>query len=277
MRLVARLGAVVHSHCRKNSQKVVMIPSRWSSCLLVAAAASSSTQAFHSSRFKPPAARDFTHLYASSATQVDKSDGDIEKETMEWVRRVVVGWNLCPFADKPLKQGSLHMHTVRGGVEETIFGAVMGEMLVRKDTPGTTLVIAPECYPDDFAKYLRFVNALEEDLMEEYEMHGQVQVAPFHPLFEFAGSGKEGIDNYTNRAPYPIFHVLREQEVETAVDKLGGDASRVWKRNVELLEDMQETLGSEQGVKDAMAGKRDMKAKVDEVLKRHRFKAGDKE
>jgi hypothetical protein len=220
---------------------------------------------------RPPCFR----LFGSSASP-DKSDDDIEKETMEWVRRVVVGWNLCPFADRPLREGALHLNTVRGMDEETILGVVLGEMLVRKETPGTTLVIAPECYPDDFESYLQFVTALEEDLMEEYELHGHVQVAPFHPLFEFAGSGKEGIDNYTNRAPYPIFHVLREQEVEAAVDKLDGDASRVWRRNVELLEDMQETLGTD-GVKEAIAGKANLRGKVDEVLKRHRFKVGEKE
>lgn len=194
---------------------------------------------------------------------------------MKWVRRVVVGWNLCPFADRTIRESSLKLETVRGTDEETILGAVLAEMVVRKDYAGTTLVIAPECFPDNFAKYLEYVNAIEE-ILPEYELDGHVQVAPFHPLFEFEGSGAEGIDNYTNRAPYPIFHVLREQEVESAVDKLGGDASKVWKRNVELLQDMQETLGSEQEVKDAMKGNPSLKEKVDQVLKRHRFSVGDK-
>jgi hypothetical protein len=139
-------------------------------------------------------------------------------------------------------------------------------------------VIAPECHPNDFAMYLSFVSALDNDFMDEYDLHGHVQVAPFHPLFEFSGSGKDGIDNYTNRAPYPIFHVLRESEVESAVDKLGGDASQVWKRNVELLEDMQDTLGGNEGVVDAMRGdSSSLKQKVDEVLKRHRFKLNGKQ
>lgn len=258
-----------------------MISSRWSSCLLVASAGSTCTLpggAASSCLVLPPRRLSQSRLYASSSSS-QLSDDDIESEVMAWIRRVVIGWNLCPFAEKPLKQEKLFMTTVRGTDEETILGTVLGEMVVRTDVPGTTLVIAPECYPDNFEMYLSFVNALEEDLMDEYNLHGKVQVAPFHPLFEFAGSGKDGIDNYTNRAPYPIFHVLREQEVESAVDKLGGDASRVWKRNVELLKDMQDSLGSEGGVKDAMAGSLNpsLKQTVDEVLKRHRFKVSDKD
>lgn len=193
---------------------------------------------------------------------------------MEWVKRIVVGWNLCPFAEKSIRQQQLKLETVRGTDEADIVGSVLGEMMVRKDLPGTTLIIAPECFPQEFERYLEYVQAIEE-LMVEYELDGYVQVAPFHPLFEFEGSGKDGIDNYTNRAPFPIFHVLREQEVETAVDKLGGDASKIWKRNVDLLNDMKESLGSAEGVKDAIAGNVELKEKIDEVLKRHRFTISD--
>ena len=199
------------------------------------------------------------------------SDEYIKKETLSWLRRVVVGWNLCPFADRPLREGTLHVHTVRGTDGITILGAVLGEMLVRKDIPGTTLVIAPECHPDDFEEYLSYIQTLEDDLMNEYDLHGHVQVAPFHPLFEFAGSGVNGIDNYTNRSPYPMFHILREAEVAVAVEKLGGDAGQVWRRNVDLMENLQETMGTE-GVKDAISGKEGTKQTVDEVLKRHRVK-----
>ena len=93
---------------------------------------------------------------------------------------------------------------------------------------------------------------IEDDVMEEHDLHGLVQIAPFHPKFAFAGSG-DGIDNYTNRSPYPMFHILRENEVGMAVDKLGGDASKVWQRNVDLLEGMDEKFGRED-VKKIMKG-----------------------
>lgn len=253
-----------------------MIPSSKWGILLVAAATMPRGAAFHSSgclsraSMNPHRFHGWRRLHSNLASQYPSVE-DIEKETLSWVRRVVVGWNLCPFADRPLREGTLRVHTVRGTDEETILGAVLGEMLVRKDMPGTTLVIAPECYPDDFEEYFSYIQALEEDLMNEYELHGHVQVAPFHPLFEFAGSGKDGIDNYTNRSPYPMFHILREVEVEEAVEKLGGDAGQVWRRNVDLMENFQEKLGVE-GVKDAISGKAGTKQTVDEVLKRHRIK-----
>jgi len=72
-----------------------------------------------------------------------------------------------------------------------------------------------------------------------------VKIAPFHPLFEFSGSGIESVDNLTNRSPYPTFHILREEEVSTAVRKIGGDSSKIWQRNVSLLQTFEEELGRE--------------------------------
>ena len=66
----------------------------------------------------------------------------------------------------------------------------------------TTVVVAPEYYPEELIE-------VEDDVMEKYELHGLVQIAPIHPMFEFAGSGKDGVDNYINRSPYPMFHILR--------------------------------------------------------------------
>jgi hypothetical protein len=253
-----------------------MIPSRKWSILLVTAATTPQVAAFHSSCCLSRASINRHRVHGlrrlhSTVSSHEITDENVEKETLSWLRRVVVGWNLCPFADRSLRDGTLHVHTVRGTDEEAILGAILGEMLVRKDVPGTSLMIAPECYPQDFEKYLSFIMVLENDLMSEYELHGHVQVAPFHPLFQFEGSGEDGVDNHTNRSPYPMFHILREAEVEKAVEKLGGDAGLVWKRNVELMEDLQETLGT-QGVKEAISGKPETKQAVEEVLKRHRFK-----
>ncbi|KAL7485463.1 LOW QUALITY PROTEIN: hypothetical protein ACHAW6_011060 [Cyclotella cf. meneghiniana] len=91
---------------------------------------------------------------------------------------------------------------------------------------------------------MTLVQYLEEDMMEENDnLRGVEQITPFHPLFQFEGSGS--VDNYTNHSPYPMFHILRENEVSKAVDKLGGDASQVWKRNVGLLENMEMKLERE--------------------------------
>lgn len=182
------------------------------------------------------------------------SDEFVTKSTMDWIRNVVIGYNLCPFAEKPLKENNLYVSVVRGNDDEGVASTVLHEMIHHSVNPGTTVVVAPEYYPDDFEKFMNLVEYLQDEFLEENEdLRGEVQIAPFHPLFQFEGSGSDGADNYTNRSPYPMFHVLREVEVAGAVQKLRGDASKVWHRNVKLLESMEMKLGRE-GVEKAMRG-----------------------
>lgn len=98
------------------------------------------------------------------------------------------------------------------------------------------------------------------------------EVAPFHPLFQFEGSDAESVDNWTNRSPYPIFHILREDEVGRAADSLDGDAGRVWKRNVGLLEALQTELGPS-GVERIFTSKAttEEKTSLHRILKEHRL------
>eukprot|EP00978_Attheya_sp_CCMP212_P000408 scaffold805_cov45-Attheya_sp.AAC.4 len=216
----------------------------------------------------------WTRRWTSNGTNEDNyvsvcqlSDGEVEKECMDWIQRVVVGLNLCPFADKPMRQNKLKAMVVRGTDPLAIATAIVEEMLIRTDSPGTTVIISPDFFPHDFSSYLNFVQELEGDAMEKLDLHGKVQLAPFHPNFEFDGSGPDGVDNLTNRAPHPIFHILREEEVSQAVDKIGGDASRVWQRNVNLLDTLERELGRD-AVNQIMKG-----VQVDgvaEILKRQK-------
>ncbi|KAL9185751.1 hypothetical protein ACHAXT_003528 [Thalassiosira profunda] len=198
----------------------------------------------------------------------------VRSHTLEWIKRVVIGYNLCPFAERPLRDDKLRISVVRGPDDEYVASAVAYELIARTTKPGTTVVVAPEYYPDDFVRYMSLVQHIEDELMDEHELHGVVQLAPFHPRFEFAGSGEAGVDNYTNRSPYPIFHILREDEVEGAVAKLGGDASKVWGRNVRLLEGMEERWGRE-GVERAMKG--DEVEGMDELLREIKSGYSDKD
>jgi len=202
----------------------------------------------------------------------DPPDSVVEELTLTWIRNAVVGLNLCPFADRPLRYGNLTTEVIRGTDSGLILGAVGYHMMRHETEPGTTLVVAPEYHPDDFRSYLELVQHIEEEYMPSMDLDGIVQLAPFHPMFEFEGSGTDGADNLTNRSPYPIFHILREEEVERAVDKIGGDASRVWSRNVELMKAMVEALGRD-GAERAIRGER--VEGLDEVLMEiKRSKAG---
>ena len=104
-------------------------------------------------------------------------------------------------------------------------------------------------------------------------MDRDIQIAPFHPLFEFADSN--GVDVWTNRSPYPIFHILREDDVSKAVAMLDGDASKVWKRNLKLLQDFDDTLGSATNL-EAIVRDRDVHQQHEDmirtVLQRNKFR-----
>jgi uncharacterized protein len=199
-------------------------------------------------------------------------DVAVKEQTMQWLRQVVVGLNLCPFADKPLRQNAIQIAIVRGMNEERILSSVFDELLARTTQPGTTLVVCPECHPDDFESYLYVLDLIETGIIkDDATFEGVVQVAPFHPLFQFEGSEPESVDNWTNRAPFPIFHILREDEVTLAVDRLDGDAGKVWRRNADLIQAMEEDLGSE-GLHQVMQGvPLTDQTRIRDLLKRHRI------
>lgn len=205
----------------------------------------------------------------SLASNYQEPDDEIIKNTMKWVNKTIVGLNLCPFAEKSISQKELFTTVVRGDDTEEIMSYVLYESILRKDDTGTTLgklkshliinhpqsitfliyidslVICPELFPDNFLDYYDVVCALEE-IIEDKGLDEDVQIAPFHPLFQFEGSEQDTIGDYTNRSPYPIFHILREVEVSRAVKKLDNDASKVWTRNIRLLEEMEKEYGRDE-------------------------------
>jgi hypothetical protein len=204
-----------------------------------------------------------------------EEEKQIIETTQAWLKRVVIGMNLCPFAERPSREGKLKIEVIRGNDEEVIFTRVLTELIKRQDSPGTTLLVCPECYPNDFEDYFGMVSWIEEDLMVQHDLAEKVQVAPFHPLFQFGGSDADAVDNWTNRSPYPIFHVLREEEVTKAVDLLDGDAGKVWKRNVNLLHALEDELGpgAVQRVMEGQADE-DEKVKSQAILRRFRLQLG---
>jgi uncharacterized protein len=205
----------------------------------------------------------------------DSNDNtQVEEITRQWLQNIVIGLNLCPFAEKPLREYQLDIQIVQSSDAATILQHVTQELERRIDTPGTTLMVCPQCYPEDFYAFLDVAHAIDDAIRDHVEWEGHVQVAPFHPHFQFEGSDVHAVDNWTNRSPYPIFHVLREVEVERAVDKLDGDAGKVWKRNVNLLVAMEEALGKDSLIRYfRQAGSRDVniRSKIMTLLRQFRI------
>jgi Uncharacterized protein conserved in bacteria len=142
---------------------------------------------------------------------------EIIAQTKEWIKKVVVGCNFCPFAAKELKQDTIHYEVVTTAGIKAARAAFLAECkrLDNEESIATTIIIFPEAFPD-FMDYLDLVDAVEKTLRQNgYE--GVYQVASFHPLYQFAGTEPEDAANYTNRSIYPMLHILREAQIEKAL------------------------------------------------------------
>jgi hypothetical protein len=156
--------------------------------------------------------------------------------TRAWVDKAVIGLNLCPFAKAVQVKVQVRYVVSDAKDGETLLADLHAELLALTNADpartDTTLLIHP-CVLQDFYDYNGFLD-VADDCLEELELDGIIQIASFHPQYQFADSGLEDIENYTNRSPYPILHLLREESIERAVTAFP-DASKIYERNMETL------------------------------------------
>ena len=158
-------------------------------------------------------------------------------ETRAWVRRAVIGLNLCPFARAVDAKDQIRYVFSDATDAETLLATLVVELQRLADTDpaivDTTMVIHPRVFADfeDFNDFLELADAAVEDL----DLDGILQVASFHPQFQFADTEPDDITNATNRAPYPTLHLLREDSVDRAVAAFP-EAEAIFERNMETLE-----------------------------------------
>ena len=145
---------------------------------------------------------------------------DYITHTKEWLAKFVIGLNLCPFAKQPYSRDKIRYVVYEDEKEEALMKVFLEELYHLDQTPvmqvETSLIIHPNCLMD-FRSYLNFVQVLE-NLLAEAAFQGVFQIASFHPDYQFAGTGAEDAENYTNRSPYPMIHLLREESVEKALE-----------------------------------------------------------
>ena len=158
-------------------------------------------------------------------------------ETRAWVRRAVIGLNLCPFARAVDVKDQIRYVFSDATDAETLLATLVVELQRLADTDpavvDTTMVIHPRVFADfqDFNDFLELADAAVEDL----DLDGVLQVASFHPQFQFADTEPDDITNATNRSPYPTLHLLREESVDRAVAAFP-EAEAIFERNMETLE-----------------------------------------
>jgi len=160
----------------------------------------------------------------------------IISQTQDWLTQAVIGLNLCPFAKSVHVKEQIRYVVSEAETPEALLEDLINELTILRDTDpeqlDTTLLIHPKVLGDfeDFNDFLDVVDAAVEDM----ELDGELQVASFHPQYQFEGSEPEDIENYTNRTPYPTLHLLRESSIERAVDSFP-DAADIYETNMETL------------------------------------------
>lgn len=156
------------------------------------------------------------------------------KSVAHWVDSVVVGLNLCPFAKRELINNRVRFAVTDARSEEQLLIALEAEVrLLEGDTSvETSLLIHPNLL-QDFGDYNQFLDFIDS-LLIEMQLDGVFQIASFHPEYQFAGTGPRDAENFTNRSPYPLLHILREESLERAIAGYP-DVDQIPARNIELM------------------------------------------
>lgn len=165
----------------------------------------------------------------------------VTRQTKNWVKEVVIGLNLCPFASSVFDNDRIAYLVLESSIansdtaQHLQFLADSIAALESSDAYETSLLIFPEAY-SQFDDYLDFLE-LANHLIEELNYSGSYQLASFHPDYLFEGSTEEDAENYTNRSPYPMIHLLRESSIEKAVSSYP-NIEQVPENNINKLRDI---------------------------------------
>jgi hypothetical protein len=157
--------------------------------------------------------------------------------TRQWLEKAVIGLNLCPFAKAVYVKNQVRFVVSEAKHLDGFLEDLDRELdLLAAADPAeidTTLLIHPSLLPD-FLDFNDFT-LIAEAAVEEHGLEGVLQVASFHPLFQFAETEPDDISNYTNRSPYPTLHLIREESLARAVEAFP-DAEAIFGRNIETLQ-----------------------------------------
>lgn len=153
-----------------------------------------------------------------------------------WLEKAVIGLNLCPFAKSVYIKNQVRMVISRADSMEALQADLAQELLMLSESDpveiDTVLLIHPHVLQDflDFNDFLDVADMTAAAL----GLEGEVQIASFHPHYQFAGTTPEDVSNFTNRAPYPTLHLLRESSIDCAVEAFP-DAADIFERNIETM------------------------------------------
>ena len=165
------------------------------------------------------------------------TDEEVLAKTRHWLEAAVIGLNLCPFAKAVYVKNQVRLVVSKARHADDLLEELDSELDLLVGTPAadidTTLLIHATLFED----FLDFNDFLEvaEGVIDEHGLEGVIQLASFHPQFQFEGTEADDISNYSNRAPFAILHLLREESVERAVEAFP-NADSIFESNIQTLE-----------------------------------------
>lgn len=176
-------------------------------------------------------------IIRDSSSSESRFDQDVIEVTQRWLEKAVIGLNLCPFAKTVHVRRQIRYTVSRAETEESLLQDLLTELTrLNEAHPAdvdTTLLIHPDVLTD-FFDYNAFLEIAEAALVD-LDLEGQIQIASFHPEYQFAGTRLDDVENCTNRSPYPILHLLREASIDRAVAAFP-DASDIFNKNIETMQ-----------------------------------------
>ncbi len=160
----------------------------------------------------------------------------IEASMRDWVQTAVIGLGLCPFAAPVASRDAIRYCVSTAQTDDEVIADLVRELeTLAEASPArleTTLLIVPHHFAD-FLEFNDFLDVVDE-VLQKLDLEGEIQVASFHPQYQFADSAPDDIENCTNRSPWPALHLLREDSVERATEGMD-DASAIVDKNIQTL------------------------------------------
>ena len=156
--------------------------------------------------------------------------------TSAWVEHVVIGLNLCPFAKPVHTKGQIDYFLSHARDETTLaadFRLAMQRLIASTPEKMDTCLLIHPWVLSDFFDYNNFLD-IADGILDELELIGVLQIASFHPHYQFAGTTEDDVTNCTNRSPFPMLHLLREKSLDKATAALP-DANVIVDRNVDTM------------------------------------------
>ncbi|MCF6236636.1 MAG: DUF1415 domain-containing protein [Gammaproteobacteria bacterium] len=167
------------------------------------------------------------------------TENQVVTQTRQWVQDIVIRHNLCPFAYKPFRNDVIRYHVCMAAQEDAIVEALIDELKqlrgADREKLETTLLVTPN-YFHRFDDYNQFLN-IADALIKQFNLEGTIQIASFHPDYQFSDLEADDVRNYTNRSLYPMFHLILEKSIEEARESYP-DVDVIPENNMKLLAEM---------------------------------------